>query len=145
VAVAAHDRHARLRQPLLGPDDVHDAGAGIAHRVAADAELRAVAREHVDLRGRDRIGERLVEAGRRDVVVHRRDREIGAAHRAPFEPETVERLGRGHLVHEVEVDEQQLRLAGRRADDVGLPHLLGQGAGHLRSSLGSSVAGQRLV
>ena len=64
VAVAAHDRHARLGEALLGTDHVHDALAGIAHRVAADAELLAVAREHVHLLRRDRILERLVEARR---------------------------------------------------------------------------------
>ena len=35
VAVAAHDRHARQRAALLGPDDVDDALAGVAHRVVA--------------------------------------------------------------------------------------------------------------
>ena len=43
VAVAAHDEHARLRQPLLGRDDVHDALARIVdaeHRDAAPAPCR---------------------------------------------------------------------------------------------------------
>ena len=35
VAVAAHDGHARLGEALLGADDVHDALAGVAHRVLA--------------------------------------------------------------------------------------------------------------
>ena len=35
VAVAAHDRHARLGEALLGADDVDDALAAVAHRVAA--------------------------------------------------------------------------------------------------------------
>ena len=34
VAVAADDGHARLGEALLGPDDVDDALAGVAHRVA---------------------------------------------------------------------------------------------------------------
>ena len=33
VGVAAHDRHAGLGEALLGADDVHDALAGVAHRV----------------------------------------------------------------------------------------------------------------
>ena len=43
VAVAAHDRHAGLREALLGPDHVDDALVGIAHREDGDAELGAVA------------------------------------------------------------------------------------------------------
>ena len=49
VAVAAHDRHPRLREPLLGTDHVHDALARLAHRVQPDAELLAVVREHLHL------------------------------------------------------------------------------------------------
>ena len=36
-------------QALLGPDDVDDALAGVAHRVEGDAELGAVGPEHLDL------------------------------------------------------------------------------------------------
>ena len=42
VAVAADDRHARLGQPQLRPDDVHDALPLVAQRVQLDAELGAV-------------------------------------------------------------------------------------------------------
>ncbi len=49
VAVAAHDGDARLREPELGPDHVHDALPGRAHRVEADAELGAVRRQHLHL------------------------------------------------------------------------------------------------
>ena len=54
-----------------------DALAGIAHRVAADPELLAVARERLDLLRRDRVGERTIEARGRHVVVHRGDGEVG--------------------------------------------------------------------
>ena len=64
VAVAAHDRHARLREPLLGPDHVHDALAGIAHRVAADAELLAVA-ARAPRSASPRSGRRAAGRGRR--------------------------------------------------------------------------------
>ena len=49
VAVAAHDRHPGLGAALLGPDHVHDALAGVAHRVVGDAELGRVAAQRVDL------------------------------------------------------------------------------------------------
>ena len=92
VAVAAHDRQPGLREALLGTDHVHDALAGLAHRVQPDAELRAVVREHLHLLRRDRVGDRLVDVGGRDVVVHRGDGEVGSAHGAAGEAQPVERL-----------------------------------------------------
>ena len=64
-------------------------------------------RERVELLLGERIGDRPVE--RRHVVVHRGDCEIRAAHRAPREPEPLERLRARHLVDEVEVDPEQHR------------------------------------
>ena len=126
VAVAAHDRHARLGPALLGPDDVDDALVGVAHRVAGDAELGRVVVEHLELLGRDRVGDRLVDVGGRDVVVRRGHREIGAAHGAPGEAQPVEGLRRGHLVHQVQVDEEEVGFALGRVDDVRVPDLLAE-------------------
>ena len=58
----------------------------------ADAELRAVAPQHLDLGARDRVRDRLVDVLGRDVVVLGRDRQVGPAHRAAVQPEAVERL-----------------------------------------------------
>jgi hypothetical protein len=117
---------------------VDDALAGIAHRVAADAEVLAVLLEHADLRGRDGVGEWAVEPGGRDVVVHRRDGEVGAADPPAGEPQPVERLRRGDLVHEVQIDVEKVGFANRGPDDVAIPHLLGEGLrgfGHSSSRL----------
>jgi hypothetical protein len=135
VAVAAHDRHPRLREPLLGSDHVHDPLAGIAHRVAADAELFAVTRQRLDLLGRDRIFERTIETGGRHVVVHRGDGQIGPAHGPAREAQSVERLRRGDLVHEMQVDEQKVGLgvgsfAVALAHHVRVPDFLGQCLSH---------------
>ena len=111
VAVAADDGHPRLGEAQLGPDHVHDALVGVAHRVAGDAELLAVGREHLELLGRDGVGHRLVDVGRRHVVVGRRHGEVGSAHAASGQAQAVEGLGRGHLVDEVQVDEQEVGLA----------------------------------
>jgi hypothetical protein len=145
VAVAAHDDHARLGEALLGPDDVDDALERVADAVAGDAELGAVGPQHVHLAGGDRVGDGLVEPGGGDVVVHRGHGEVGPADGAAGEAQPVERLGRGDLVHEVEVDVQQVGLAVRRgADDVAVPDLLAERAGcghgvHLRWSVSHSL------
>ena len=105
-------------------DHVDDALARVAHRVEADAELGAVLRQDVHLLRRDRIGDRLVDVGGGDVVVHRGHGEVGAAHGAPGEAEAVERLRRRDLVDEVEVDVEEVGLAVGAVDDVALPDLL---------------------
>ena len=130
VAVAAHDRHARLGQPLLGADDVHDALERVAHAVEPDAELLAVRGERLDLLARDRVGDAELEADGRHVVVHRRDGQLGPAHAAPVQAQPVEGLRRRDLVHEVEVDVEEVGLAVAAVDDVLLPHLLAQRLGH---------------
>ena len=63
-------------------------------------------------------------------MVHRRHGEVGAAHGAAVHPQAVEGLGRRDLVDEVEVDVEEVGLAVGAADDVALPHLLGQRLGH---------------
>ncbi len=78
-------------------------------------------REHADLRRRDRVLERTVEPGGRHVVVHRRDREVGPAHAAARHAQAVERLRRGDLVHEVEIDVEEVGLAVGRCGRRGGP------------------------
>ena len=71
-----------MREAELRADDVHDALLLVAERVQADAELRGVAAQRLDLRAARQVGDRLVDVERRGVVVLGRDREVGTAHRA---------------------------------------------------------------
>ena len=130
VAVAADDRHAGLGQAELRADHVHDALLDVAERVQADAELLGVATQRLDLGAGDGVGDRLVPVERGDVVVLGGEGEVGAAHGAAGEPQPVERLRRGHLVDEVEVDVEEVRLTLGGSDDVLVPDLLGQGLAH---------------
>ena len=130
VAVAAHDRHARLREALLGPDHVHDAlarrrpwgrGGCRTPRSSPRAPPSACAE----------IGSATgwwMSVGR-DVVVHRRHGEVGAADRAAGQAQAVERLRRRDLVDEVEVDVEEVGLAVGAVDDVAVPHLLAERPG----------------
>jgi hypothetical protein len=72
MAVAARDRHPRLRQAQLGADDVHDALVLAARRtrsVELDAEFAAVALEHARHFLGSEVDERpLLDAGRHDVI-----------------------------------------------------------------------------
>ena len=105
VAVAADDRHPRLRQPELRADHVDDPFAAAAGREERNAELLAVAAQGVELRLGERIGDRALLG--RDVVVHRRDRQIRPPDAPAGEPQAVEGLGRGDLVDQVQVDEER--------------------------------------
>ena len=89
-----------------------------------DPELLAVRAQCVELGLRHRVCHRSRQG--RDVVVHRRDGELGPANPAAGEPQPLERLGRGDLVHEVEVDVEQRRLTGLVENDVPVPDLVEQ-------------------
>ncbi len=95
--------------PELGPDHVHDALAVGAERVDRDAELLAVALERLHLHPRELVldARRHRRAVGRRVVVGRRERAVGPAHRATGEAQPVEGLRARDLVHEVQVDVQQ--------------------------------------
>ncbi|SIG01198.1 Uncharacterised protein [Mycobacteroides abscessus subsp. abscessus] len=139
VAVATHHRGARLRQSQLRTDHVHDALLGIPHGMQADAEFFAVLPKGLNLGAGHRIGDRLVDVDRRHIVVFGRDRQVRPAHLAPSEPKTIECLRTGHLVHQVQVDIDEIGLArltltGSAYHYVGVPDLLCQGPGLLDTS-----------
>ena len=135
-----------MGQAELGADDMHDALPRAAHGVELDTELLAIARQRLHLRGRDRVRHRLVDADRRDVVVHGRQREIRTPDPAARHPQALERLWRRHLVHQVQVDVEQVGLATLPAHDVPLPHLLRKGpAAGVHDASPHAVDGLRLT
>ena len=76
--------HAGLGQPELGTDHVDDALQWTEPVLESDAELRAVARQRIELLLGNRIGHRLAQRPGRRVVVHRGDGQVRAA--APSVP-----------------------------------------------------------
>ena len=98
-------------RPCSGPITCTMPWFGIAHREVGDAELGGVAAQRVDLLGGDLVGDRQVDVGGGDVVVLGGHGEVGAAHAATAQPQPVERLRAGDLVHEVQVDVEQIGLA----------------------------------
>ena len=131
VRVAADHGHARLGEAQLRADDVDDPLLGVAQGVQADAELLAVVAQGLDLGAAGEIGNRLVDVQRGGVVVLGGDGEVRAAQRAAGQPEALEGLRRGHLVDQVEVDEEKVGLgvgsfAFALAHHVRVPDFLGQ-------------------
>ena len=128
VAVTAHDGHPGLGPALLGSDDVDDALVRVTHGEAGDAELGGVVVEYLQLLGRDRVLDRLVDVLGGHVVVGGGHGQVGPADAPPGQAEAVEGLGRGDLVDEVEIDEEEVGLALGRMHHVGVPDLLDDGA-----------------
>ena len=105
--------------------------ARVERVVERHAELFTVGAQRFDLLLRQRVRIRLNPGVGRDVVVLRREGEIRPTHLTTAEAKSLERLRRRHLMHEVEVDVQQVRLSHRAADQVFVPDLLGNGtSGH---------------
>jgi hypothetical protein len=116
---------------------VHDALLDVTERVQTHAELCGVVAQRLNLRAAGEIGDRLVDVERWGVVVFRRDRQVGPAHRPPGEPEAVEGLWARDLVHEVQVDVDEVwRAVFAFGDEVGIPHFFSEGlrsCGHVQS------------
>ena len=126
VAVAAHDGHARQGQAQFRADDVDDALVGVAHGELGDVERRGVLAQHLDLTAGDGIGDGLVGGLGGDVVVLGGHGQLGTAHAPSGEAKAIEGLGRGDLVHEVQVDVEQLWTVAAGHHLVGVPDLLAE-------------------
>ena len=98
----------------------------------ADAELLGVLAQGLDLGPRDRVGDRLVPVERGDVVVLGGQGQVGAAYGAAREAQTVEGLGGGDLVDQVQIDEEQVGLTVGAAHDMFVPHFFRQRLAHIR-------------
>ncbi len=124
VAVAADHGGARLGQSQLRSHYVDDSLFDVAQRVQPDAELRAVLAQRLQLGAGDGVGDGLVDVEGGGVVVLGGDGEVGAPHRPAGLAQAVERLRAGHLVEQVQVDEEEVGLAFGAPDDVVVPDLL---------------------
>src|SRR5713101_7241956 len=101
---------------------MHDSLFARAQVVEADTELGAVLPHHLDLKLGVRVGNRQRTAGGWHVMVHRRERALGASHRASGLQQSFEGLWRGHLVHHVQIDIKQRRLSGGLSDHMRIPN-----------------------
>ena len=134
VAVAADDGASRLGNPELWTDDVHDAAAVVLHPEELNPELRAVERELTHLPcGRfdgDRHATGDLRRIRRRRVVHGRKGPVRPAQPQSAAAQHVERLRRGDLVHQVQIDVQHGRSLRRLGHyDVPVPDLVEERAG----------------
>src|SRR5436305_1864472 len=96
-------------------------------RIDRNAKLLAVTLERLDLHPGELVPDPGGDAGAvgRDVVVDRGQGAIGSANLAPGQSQPLEGLGAGDLMHEVQIDVDEVR-----GDLVGLPDLVEQALWH---------------
>ena len=112
-----------LRQAQLRADDVHDALMAAGAIEETDAELAAVALDRAHHRLGLFVGERARLGVRRDDVIDGREGALRKQHLQAELAQHLERLRAGHLVDEVQADEE-LRLAARQLATVCASHTL---------------------
>ena len=95
-----------------------------------DAEVLCVAPQRLNLGAARRIRDGFEDVHRGCVVVFGGEREIRTSHLAPRKPKPLERLWAGHLVHQVEVDVEQVGLVIDGTHDMRVPHLLAESLAH---------------
>ena len=120
VRVAADEGRPRKRKAFLGPDDVDDSLTGVAEAEELHAEFAAVFDERRHLLLRERHAGFKRRALGRDVVVHRRDHEIGPAELSSGRAQTGKGLRTRHFVNDVAVDVEEREFPFLLHHDVGV-------------------------
>ena len=144
VGVAADDGHAGLGHPELRADDVDDPLIAIAQRVKTDSELSRVPAQCFHLGSGDGIRDRFEDVQRGSVVILSRQGEIRTAHPSTIHPQTLEGLRARNLVHQVQVDVEQVGFTIDSAYDMRIPNLLSEGLPHFHASSLRLIAGHSL-
>ncbi len=100
------------------PDPISNSGTPTASQFLA---------QRGDLLGRNLIFDLKTLVGRRrDIVVDGRKRQVGAAHFAIRQTQSLECLGRSYFVNQVKVDVEQSGLAFGRPHNMRVPHFFKQ-------------------
>ena len=124
VAVAANNRHPRLRQSQLRADDVNDALLWRVNVEERNAELAAILAKRLNLFRRDRVADGKTAIRRRHIMIRRRHRQIRSPHAATCFPQSVERLRRRDFVNEMQINVEKRRRTIARAGDVVVPEFI---------------------
>ena len=93
VAVAANDGHAGLGDAEFRTDYMHDPLFGRLNVIERNAELGAVGAQGIHLFSRDGIGDDQPVGCGGDVMIHRGDRPVGAAHGSSCQAKPFKGLG----------------------------------------------------
>ena len=131
MAVAADDRHTRLRNAQLGAHDMHDPVTRTAEFEILDSVRLAVATERFELHPALLFGNRFVLIDGRHVMVGRTGRPVGTGYLDSPVTQTQKGHGRGHLVDIVAVDIQHAPAPVQLTDRMSVPYLVKKSLSHL--------------
>ncbi|MBS1270217.1 MAG: hypothetical protein MAG794_01172 [Gammaproteobacteria bacterium] len=124
MRIPAHDRHPRQRKPLLGPDNMDDALADIVQVELRDAVPGAVLVEGVDLQSGYRVRNAPGTARRWYIVIRHGDIGVHTPRSPAGHIQSIERLGRSHLVNEMPVNVDQAVPIVTPVYNVGIPEFV---------------------
>lgn len=133
VRIAAGDRHARLAEPQLRRDHMDDALAAAAEAMQGDAVLGAVALQGGEHLLGEGIGKGTDLGGGGHDVIHSGHSALGMAYTQAQLLQGGEGLWAGHLMDEVQADEQLGGPSGQLRHAVHVPDLVVQRAGAHRA------------
>ena len=131
MAVAADDRHTRLRNAQLGAHDMHDPVTRTAEFEILDSVRLAVATERFELHPALLFGNRFVLIDGRHVMVGRTGRPVGTGYLDSPVTQAQKGHGRGHLVDIVAVDIQHAPAPVQLTDRMSVPYLVKKSLSHL--------------
>ena len=129
VRIAAGHGHAGLGEPQFGGDHMHNPLAATAEAMEGDAVVSAIALQGLQHRFGQGVGKRPCLVGGGHDVVDRGHGALGMEHAEAEVEETSKGLGAGHLMDEMESDEQLVGAPGQLGDPVQIPDLVVKGAG----------------
>src|ERR1700722_14355990 len=124
MAVTADNSHSGLSQCQFRTNHMHNALVGGIHIEQRHTEIFAVLLQSLNLPGRNRISDGSTARLSRNVMVHRRERPLRLPYLAPCHAQSLKRLRRSDLMHQMQIDVQQRQLSGRNTDHVLPPDLV---------------------
>ena len=108
MRITAGDCHPGQTGTLLRTHDVHDPLTPITNAEQLNAQTLAIALQGIELFARYGIGDVMDILGRYVVISHR-EGSSDPPRLAPRQPQTLKRLGRGHLVGQMAIHVNQTR------------------------------------
>ena len=109
VAVAANNRHPRLRQPQLRTNHMHNPLIRRIHIEQPDAKFLAIRLQSPDLLGRNQIRNRSATRLSRNIVIDGSHRPRRLTNFPPRGAQPIKSLRRSHLMHQMQIDIQNRR------------------------------------
>ena len=130
VAVTADNSHAGLREPQLRANHMHNSLLGRIHVEQANAEFAAIFLQGFDLLLRYQIKNRCAAGFGGNVVINRRNGPVWRSNFTTSGAQTIKRLWRRDLMHQVQVHIYERWLARGAGNDVLVPNFFEESTRH---------------